>query len=79
MTLEGVQMTSVPHRHEPLSPRERRILKLVVDGCTNEEIAARVHLSTQTVKNQVSALMAKLGVRNRVQLAVYGVRNGLTG
>ena len=72
-------MTPVPQAHEPLTPRERRILKLVVDGCTNEEIAARVHLSTQTVKNQVSALMAKLAVRNRVQLAVYAVRNGLTG
>jgi DNA-binding NarL/FixJ family response regulator len=72
-------MTPLPHGHLSLTPRERRILKLVVDGCTNEEIAARVHLGTQTVKNQVSALMAKVRVRNRVQLAVYAVRNELLG
>jgi DNA-binding NarL/FixJ family response regulator len=60
-----------------LTPRERRILKLVVDGCTNAQIASRLHLGTQTVKNQVSALMEKIGVRNRVQLAVYAVRNEL--
>jgi DNA-binding NarL/FixJ family response regulator len=72
-------MTPVPHGHLPLTPRDRRILKLVADGCTNEEIAARVHLSTQTVKNEVSALMAKIGVRNRVQLAVYAVRHDLAG
>ncbi len=72
-------MTPVPHGHFSVTPRERRILKLVVDGCTNEQIAARLHLGTQTVKNEVSALMAKIGVRNRVQLAVYAVRHQLPG
>jgi DNA-binding NarL/FixJ family response regulator len=72
-------MSPVPHGQLSLTPRERRILKLVVDGCTNEQIATRLHLGTQTVKNQVSALMAKVGVRNRVQLAVYAVRHELLG
>jgi DNA-binding NarL/FixJ family response regulator len=70
-------MTPVPPGHLSLTPRDRRILKLVVDGCTNVEIAARVHLSTQTVKNEISVLMATIGVRNRVQLAVYAVRHEL--
>ena len=67
-------MTPTPSGGVSLSPRDRQILKLVVDGCTNEQIGRRLHLGTQTVKNAVSALMQKVGVRNRVQLAVYAVR-----
>lgn len=60
-----------------LSPRERRILELIVDGCMNREIATRLHLSEQTIKNSVSTLMARLGARNRVQLAALAFRRGL--
>ena len=60
-----------------LTPRERRLLALVAEGCSNAQIAARLHLGTQTVKNQISVLMQKVAVRNRVQLAVYAVRRGI--
>jgi DNA-binding NarL/FixJ family response regulator len=60
-----------------LTPRERQILKLVVEGCTNAQIARRLRLSTQTVKNQLCVLMEKMHVHNRVQLAVRAVRQEL--
>jgi DNA-binding NarL/FixJ family response regulator len=55
----------------PLTPRERQLVKAVAEGCTNKEIAARLGLSVQTVKNQLSSLYAKLGVSTRLGLAVY--------
>lgn len=64
----------VPHG-QSLTRRERQILKLVVEGCTNAEIGTRLNLGTQTVKNQLTVLMEKAHVKNRVQLAVYAVRS----
>lgn len=56
---------------EHLSPHEQRILSLVVDGWTNGEIAEELHLAEKTIRNYVSAILRKVGVRNRTQLAVY--------
>ncbi|WP_327287494.1 response regulator transcription factor [Streptomyces sp. NBC_01198] len=53
-----------------LSPRERDILALIGDGLTNRQIGTRLYLSEKTVKNNVSRLLAKLGVERRVQAAV---------
>ncbi|HEU4939734.1 MAG TPA: response regulator transcription factor [Vicinamibacterales bacterium] len=52
------------------SPRERQIVTLLADGCSNQEIANRLGLRLQTVKNHLSRIYRKLGVPNRVQLAV---------
>lgn len=52
---------------EALTPRQEEILQLVADGLTNREIARRLHLSEGTIKNAVSEIYAKLGVRDRVQ------------
>jgi len=52
-----------------LSPRQRQILALVAQGRGNEEIAAELQLSPNTVKFHVRALYARLGVRNRVEAA----------
>ncbi|MEV6673916.1 response regulator transcription factor [Streptomyces sp. NPDC051162] len=52
-----------------LSPRERQILELIGEGLTNRQIADRLFLAEKTVKNRVSALLAKLGVCRRVQAA----------
>ncbi|WP_328299919.1 response regulator transcription factor [Streptomyces sp. NBC_00435] len=60
-----------------LAPRERRALTLVGQGLTNAQIAQRLKLAPSTVKDHLSALMAKLGCLNRVQAAVIAERAGL--
>ncbi|MEG1907635.1 MAG: response regulator transcription factor, partial [Gordonibacter sp.] len=59
-----------------LSDREVDILRLVAQGLSNEEIGAQLYLSAGTVKKQLSALMQKLYLSNRVQVAVYAIRAG---
>jgi two-component system, NarL family, response regulator LiaR len=60
-----------------LSPRELEILKLLVEGQTNPEIAAILHLSLSTVKVHIRNIMSKLAVDDRVQAAVVALRSGL--
>lgn len=60
-----------------LSDRERDILRLVAQGKSNEEIASELYLSLGTVKKQLSSLMLRLCLENRVQVAVYAVKVGL--
>jgi DNA-binding NarL/FixJ family response regulator len=60
-----------------LTPRELTVLALIVEGRENAEIATQLHLSASTVKRHVAAVLEKLGVDNRVQAAVYGVRHAL--
>jgi two-component system, NarL family, response regulator DevR len=59
-------------RLSSLSDREREVLNLISDGLTNREIGERLFLAEKTVKNYVSALLAKLGMQRRTQAAVYG-------
>ncbi|QEV50288.1 DNA-binding response regulator [Streptomyces vinaceus] len=61
-----------------LSSREREVLAHLAQGLSNHEIGALLHLSPATVKDHVSALLAKLGVGNRVQAAVLATRASLT-
>jgi len=60
-----------------LTPREREIVQLLIRGCSNSEIATQLGTQPQTVKNQLTTVFAKVGVRSRLQLAVWGVRSGL--
>jgi len=60
------------------SPRERQIATFLASGCSNQEIANRLGLRLQTVKNHLSRIYRKLGVPNRVQLAVLVVQEGQT-
>jgi len=60
-----------------LSERELEVLKLLGRGLTNTEIAANLNLSEGTIRNYVSAVLAKLGVSDRTQAAVLAVRHGL--
>jgi DNA-binding NarL/FixJ family response regulator len=60
-----------------LSDRERDVLRLVAAGRDNAAIARELHLGTGTVRKYVSSILAKLGVDNRVEAAVYAVRRGL--
>lgn len=57
-----------------LSPREREILALIGKGLTNAQIGKRLYLSEKTVKNNISRLLAKLGVERRIQAAVLATR-----
>lgn len=62
-----------------LSEREREVLVLIAEGLSNAEIGSRVHLSAGTVKDHVSAILAKLRVAGRVQAALLAQRAGLLG
>jgi len=58
-----------------LTPRDRDVIALVLDGHTNAEIARRLGLQLQTLKNTLSAIYDKLGVSTRLQLAVLLLRD----
>ncbi|MCL6279979.1 response regulator transcription factor [Streptomyces albidoflavus] len=57
-----------------LTEQERRILDLIGEGLTNRAIGERLHLAEKTIKNYVSALLAKLGMERRSQAAAYVAR-----
>ncbi len=61
-------------RLRPLSPQERRILELISEGMTNREIAETMFLAEKTVRNYVSNLLLKMGVKHRTEAAVFAVR-----
>lgn len=56
-----------------LTPRERSVINLVVQGMANREIADKLHLSEHTIKNYLFRIFDKLGVSSRVELALYAV------
>ncbi len=65
---------AVPH----LSPREQQILRLVVEGYSNDEIAQNLRCAYPTVRTHLAHLYRKLDVDDRVSAAVYALRHGLT-
>lgn len=69
-------MTKHPQAPIHLTSSDRDIAALVVDGFSNRQIAARLRIAEQTVRNRLSRLYAKLGVATRVGLAVFAVRHG---
>jgi len=80
----GTQQTLIRdllERGEPdgsgLTPREEEIVKLVAEANTTREIAELLHLSEKTVENHRANAMKKLGMRDRVELVRYAIRQGL--
>ncbi|MGH3662969.1 MAG: response regulator [Micromonosporaceae bacterium] len=63
-----------PPELRALTEQEARILELIAEGLTNRQIAERMFLAEKTVKNYVSALLAKLGLQRRTQAAVLAAR-----
>jgi DNA-binding NarL/FixJ family response regulator len=61
---------------EPLTDREEQVLLTVARGRTNGEIAAELYISLSTVKTHLASLMRKLGVRNRVEIAMWAYETG---
>ncbi|MEU8762190.1 response regulator transcription factor [Streptomyces sp. NPDC048659] len=64
-------------RLEPLTGREREVVALVGAGLSNQEIAERLYVVEGTVKAHVSAVLGRVGLRNRVQLAILAYEAGL--
>jgi DNA-binding NarL/FixJ family response regulator len=62
---------------DPLTLREREIVKLVAEGHTSDEIAAALVISKKTVEHHRSHILEKLGMRDRVELTRYAIRRGL--
>ncbi|MBD3779830.1 MAG: response regulator transcription factor [Micrococcales bacterium] len=62
-----------------LSPREREVFDLIVAGRSNGEIVAQLHLTQNTVKSHVRAVLTKLDLRDRVHVVIYAYDNGLAG
>ena len=73
----GPDPSSGPETLRGLSERETEVLRLVARGLANAEIGEQLFLSEATVKTYVSRLLTKLGVRDRVQLAVVAYETGL--
>ncbi len=62
---------------EELTPREREVLEMMVEGLSNKEIAVQLNLSVHTVKFHISSILAKLGAASRTEATTIGLRRGL--
>lgn len=73
-----VSMMEKEKRKKPdveLTPRESEILRLISEGLSNKEISEKLYLSEGTIRNYVTALLEKLELRDRTQLAIYYLKN----
>ncbi len=81
--ITGTLLEELAHRGGPaeqggteqqqLTPRESEVVDLVISGCRNREISERLAISEKTVKAHLSNIFAKLGVRDRLELAIYAL------
>jgi DNA-binding NarL/FixJ family response regulator len=76
-SMEAPAGMATPQRASFLTRRERQVVELVVEGCSNDDIASRLNLRPQTIKNQLTRIYVKTGVSSRLQLAIAVMRNGL--
>ena len=74
---EGTPVKEVEQPREPLTTRELDVVRAAARGLTNGEIGAELYLSLSTVKTHLASVQAKLGARNRVEIAAWAWRAGL--
>jgi DNA-binding NarL/FixJ family response regulator len=67
----------LPIREDPLTAREQQVIKLVAEGYTNKQIAEALVISEKTVERHRANILEKLGMRDRVELTRYAIRQGL--
>lgn len=60
-----------------ISEREMEVLKLVADGLSNDEIADKLFISRNTVKNHIAGIISKLAVKDRTQAAIFAIKNNM--
>ncbi|MFE9746342.1 response regulator [Saccharothrix saharensis] len=75
-TFAAAEPASPAQPVEPLTDREEQVLATVARGRTNSEIAGELHITLSTVKTHIASLMAKLGARNRVEIALWAYETG---
>ena len=63
--------------HDPLSPREQEVVKLIAEGMSGREIADQLGISPRTVERHRANLLEKLGLQDRVDVTRYAIRRGL--
>src|SRR6202795_4548017 len=73
----GASGSGKSRERSPLSQREREIVQLVAQGYKNKEMAEKMFISEQTVKNHLHNIFDKLGVSDRLELALYAIHKGL--
>jgi DNA-binding NarL/FixJ family response regulator len=73
----GTNGSGKSRERSPLSTREREIVQLVAQGYKNKEMAEKMFISEQTVKNHLHNIFDKLGVSDRLELALYAIHKGL--
>ncbi|MBD3135318.1 response regulator [Microbispora bryophytorum] len=74
----SAQLPAAGGADHPLSNREVEVVRAVARGRTNQEIAAELFISLSTVKSHVAGIQAKLGLRNRVEIAAWAWENRIT-
>jgi DNA-binding NarL/FixJ family response regulator len=74
--MSGPYIIDAEEHYIPLSPREMEILQFVTNGLSNKEIAMKLRISQQTVKNHMTSILKKLNVEDRTQAAVNAIRRG---
>ncbi len=70
----AVAEPAAPPELAELTPREREVLELIAEGCSNKEIAERLYIAERTVKNHVNSILSRLGVRDRTQAAILATK-----
>jgi NarL family two-component system response regulator LiaR len=72
---QAMRQPAEPDPLAPLTPREREVLRLIACGQSNREIARNLHIGEQTVKTHVRSILAKTGLQDRVQAAIFALRH----